>query len=644
MNLSEILHTNDFARLDSYMSATFARNMAFFSALNPSLFARLKSAPTTHNLYFDGKELNIINLSDGAFVYRQGEMLALQRALAVNPLNNTSYELYTNNLALQKLDEEKIPLTAKVCNNLINLMFAFPSQKEFLLSASFLPSLTIFGALGGVFLQILLESGVYFHSLLLFEEYLDMFRIMLYFVDFELLFARVSEKSCYLFVENLINKEFVNSYFSTHKITNNFLRLELYLYESPKIASARSIVQEAYKINARGWGSFDDEMIGVRNSVKNFHTNFGILNLPKRVNVPICVVGNGVSLDSLLPFIKKNAPNMLIFSCGTALKPLKAYGIEPDFQIEIERISYLKEVLEGAPLGDTTLLCGSVVQPNAINLAKKGFLFMRGGSASAYMFSPKSVVEFSAPYVGNAGFALAALLGEEVLICGLDCGYIQGKSKHAKNSFYGKESSVIPPNAFEVRANKDKKVFSDALFSLSAQSIERAIKVFAPNLVLNLGEGAYLQGSRACEVDSFELRKVNKARAIKQIESYFQKDYNKVFKEKKFTDLYTKEVLEYKDELLGALRVNVGSKKELFALVDKVHRLSLKKSASIPFVGILFEGSIAHILHTLMVCVLHLSSDDISEFYAKAYALIEQGLGAMGVSYRLFAMQNKMAK
>ncbi len=644
MNLSEILHTSDFARLDSYMSATFARNMMFFSTLNPSLFARLKSAPTTHNLYFDGKELNIINLSDGAFVYRQGEMLALQRSLAVNPLNNTSYELYTNNLALQKLDEEKIPLTAKVCNNLINLMLAFPSQKEFLLSASFLPSLTIFGALGGVFLQILLESGVYFHSLLLFEEYLDMFRIMLYFVDFELLFAHVSEKSCYLFVENLINKEFVNSYFSTHKITNNFLRLELYLYESPKIASARSIVQEAYKINARGWGSFDDEMIGVRNSVKNFHTNFGILNLPKRVNVPICVVGNGVSLDSLLPFIKKNAPNMLIFSCGTALKPLKAYGIEPDFQIEIERISYLKEVLEGAPLGDTTLLCGSVVQPNAINLAKKGFLFMRGGSASAYMFSPKSVVEFSAPYVGNAGFALAALLGEEVLICGLDCGYIQGKSKHAKNSFYGKESSAIPTNAFEVRANKDKKVFSDALFSLSAQSIERAIKVFAPNLVLNLGDGAYLRGSRACEIDSFELRKVNKARAIKQIESYFQKDYNKVFKEKKFADLYTKEVLEYKDELLGALRVNVRNKKELFALVDKVHRLSLRKSASLPFVGILFEGSIAHILHTLMVCVLHLSSDDISEFYAKAYVLMEQGLGAMGVSYRLFAMQNKMAK
>ena len=170
---------------------------------------------------------------------------------------------------------------------------------------------------------------------------------------------------------------------------------------------------------------------------------------------------------------------------GLALKPLKNAGIEPDFQIEIERIDYLKGVLESAPLGDTTLLCGNMVQPSALSLAKEAYIFMRGGSASAYFGRAKSVVEFAAPYVGNAGFALACLLSEEVLICGLDCGYIKGRTKHAKGSFYGDEQSEIPKNAYVVQGNAECEVYADALFSLSSAMMSRAIEVFAPRLVLN---------------------------------------------------------------------------------------------------------------------------------------------------------------
>ena len=292
-------------------------------------------------------------------------MLEQNLALAENPLNNPAYTIHTNHLALHKLDEKNLPLTANACNPIIELMMKdFNGANRFHLPTHFLPNLTIFGLLGGMFLQFLLEKGYYFHSLLLFEEDIDLFRISLYFVDYPLLFESVNERSCYIFVKSLVQREFVQNYFTHRRITNNFLRLELCLYDSPKLKQAQDEVAQSYAMNARGWGSFDDEMIGVKNA--------------------FCVVGNGASLDSLLPFIKENADKMIIFSCGTALKPLKNVGIEPDFHIEIERIDYLKDVLESAPLGETTLLCGNMVQPSALELAKEAYIFMRGGSASAY--------------------------------------------------------------------------------------------------------------------------------------------------------------------------------------------------------------------------------------------------------------------
>ena len=206
MTLTQILYSKDLSALDSYMSKCFVRNMEFFRAFNPTLFAQLSKPPTTHNLLFDSTQLNILNLQDNALVYpTSGEntMIATHIALSHAPMNNPRFLVHTNHLTLQKLDEDKIPLTASTCNKLIALMQESGGGKSYHLPSDFLPSCTFFGTLGGLFLQLLLEQGVYFHSLLLFEEYLDMLRIMLYFVDFALLFERVSERACYIFVKDL---------------------------------------------------------------------------------------------------------------------------------------------------------------------------------------------------------------------------------------------------------------------------------------------------------------------------------------------------------------------------------------------------------------------------------------------------------
>lgn len=640
--LLEILQSNDTQAIEQEISKRFVRNMEYFHKTSPELFDALKDEPKQYNLLINESGINIINLATSVPVYPlengHSSMLRVNEELSQSPLKNEKWRIHSNGIYLDKLDESKLPITGEACNGFIDLLFKYGGIKEYFLSKDFLPCTSVYGLLGGLFLEFIRERGVFFHSLLIFEEDVEMFRISCYFVDYPALFASVSQGACYLFVKDLVNRFFIRSFFARQKITNNFLRLEISLYDSPKMDSAKQIINEEYASNARGWGSFEDEMVGIGNTLQNLpdkkKKNYFLVN-PKRVDMPICVVGNGASLDENLTFIKENQERMIIFSCGTALKPLKSYGIEPDFQIEIERTDYLHEYLEPV-LGKTPLLCGNMVNPRALNLAKERYLFMRGGSASGYMFKSPYVMEFCAPFVGNAGFGLAAQLGNEVLMCGLDCGYIKGRSKHASGSAYGEEEASIPAGTMRVRGNFEHEVYSDALYLLSAQTFTQAINTLKPKVVLNLSEGAYIEGARPTKPHEFTLKANKKSKFIKQIKSYFSEDRAVVFSDFR-DDFCLSEVSEFKSQIQASLEAQIKSKKELFAWVDRVFEMSAKKSAKSPYVGILFEGSLAHICQNLMLAALHLPNNDVEGFFTEARALISTALDKMLLRYKMLA-------
>ena len=646
--LLELLKSNDYEAIQKEISARFVKNMEYFHKTSPELFDALKEDPTQYNLLINKQGINIINLATSELSYPLQDslstMVSVNENLSLSPLKNDKWSIHSNGIFLDKMDTTRFPITGQTCNDFIDLLFKHDGIKEYFLSKDFMPSTCIFGLLGGMFLEFIIERGVFFHSLLIFEENLDMFRVSCYFVDYPRLFSQVSDGACYLFVKDLVNRFFIRNFFARQKITNNFLRAEINLYKSPKIESAMQIVAEEYASNARGWGSFEDEMIGIENTLKNVSNikpnerkkkpNLFLVN-PKRVDMPICVVGNGASLDSSLDFLREHQSKMIIFSCGTAIKPLKQAGIQPDFQIEIERVDYLAEYLSPT-LGETALMCGNMVNPNALNLASEKYLFMRGGSASGYMFKSPFVMEFCAPFVGNAGFALACQLGNEVLLCGIDCGYIKGRTKHASNSAYGEEEATIPSNAIRVRGNFDHEVYSDSIFLLSSQMITNAIKALKPKMVLNLSEGAYIEGARPTRTNEFSLKKNKKSAFIKEIKSYFKNDKKLIFSDFR-EDFYLQEIQEFKSKLSNALNAEVKTKQELFKWVDMIFAINAKKSVSSPFVGILFEGSLAHICQNLMIAVLHLPNNDISAFFLEAKDSIKNALDKMLLRYKMLA-------
>src|SRR5690606_10036454 len=53
--------------------------------------------------------------------------------------------------------------------------------------------------------------------------------------------------------------------------------------------------------------------------------------------LPVFIVGNGPSLDQCFDYLHQYKDQVVIISCGTALKALHKHGIKPDFHAELEQ-------------------------------------------------------------------------------------------------------------------------------------------------------------------------------------------------------------------------------------------------------------------------------------------------------------------
>ncbi len=612
----------------------FKDNLGFFKHHLPKLYEQLLPAPCAYNLLWDSGGLNILNLSDGSLLFPciggEHQMFNISKDWASHILNNPKWTLNDNGLILGDLDLKALPLTNQACQDILELS---APNAPYHLGQNFYPPTILYGMAGGLFLALLLEQGAFFHALYIYEEHIDLLRISCYFIDYPQLFYATPPQACAIFLKNLPTPFFKHA-FLNKRITHSFLHLEFDPYKSENTQRAQELFCAHKKSALRGWGSFEDEMLGLSNSLQNLKESRHILD-PKtcpHMDLPICVVGNGPSLDGLLDFIQSNQENMLIFSCGTALKVLKAHQIHVDFQIEIERIDYLKEVLLDAPLGDTPLMCANMINTSARQLAKEVFMFMRGGSASGYLF-PHLAVEYSAPFVGNAGVALACLFSQTLILCGLDCGYIQGASKHAKGSYYGEEGTQIPPDALSVRPNfEGTLVYSDGLFLLSKEQMGMLFKKHG-TLVYNLSNGAFIENTIPKRAQDLLLKKGSKSKALKRIK--------RAFKPQAPINLPLEGLQAFKEQIKQLLQKPMRTKKELYARMDDLSALSLQKSQEDPLVGILLEGSLAHLgLHALAVS-LSLKQSQVPAFYAQIQEIITATLDKMVARCHWLAMGSR---
>ena len=640
----EILGGEDMQAIEEAIKERMMKNLEFFEQREPELFKGLSSAPTEYNLLFDEKGLNIVNLHNGTLMFPEMEgkytMVEAARNLSDSPLTHPMWKLHTNNLSIGYLKKKDFPITSKIYNALCYSAISYGIMREGMhLPNGFLPTVTLLGLGGGLVLEALRERYATIHALLIFEESLDLFRISCYFVDYPALFGQVNDNACFLFIGSFLSTNNIVKFFEQRKISANYLRLELMLYDTPKLRGARELIKGAYSANARGWGTFDDELIGIKNALANMrykHNSKGEYLLQNaffasgiRLPAPICVVGNGPSLDALLPFIKANANRMIIFSCGTAIKPLLRFGIKPDFQFEIERTDYLHTAFEGLDLRGITLVCANLVNPKVLELFDESYLFSRDGSCAAEIHQPRIRLIGASPFVGNAAVSLAAMAGSDVILCGLDCGYIIGATKHAKDSYYGEEKTFelgdLPPDSFPVQPNKDKPVYSDALYLNSRENIESVLRIFEPNHTLNLGEGAYINGAKPYDAGTFGLNKIDKKAVLKEFRSFFSHNSELAFFE--HVTAYYKDKGEPFFKMLDTLfDDDVRTKEELFVFLDVASAKLQFLKQQMPYWGVLMGGSIGFYLQIVMLCALAIPKNDISDFFIESRKIFKREL------------------
>ncbi|WP_456479769.1 motility associated factor glycosyltransferase family protein [Nautilia sp.] len=558
------------------MQELFKKNINFLYKNLPHLYEKIKTAPKEHYIKNDN-----IYAKNGKKIYKTS-ITEDSKKLSFYPTHNPLWEKKFFYIT-PSLWEDKFFITGKAINSLIKKASSFNNYTEgFYFDKNFLPTTAVFGLLAGKHLQILAENFE-FQSLFVYEPNPEFFAISLYFVDYEKIYEKLNGRF-FLWIGGKIDYHAIEKFYYERKITSSFLTLTLKTYNHPLINDALSKFEEIRVSKLRGWGTYEDEIKGIKNYL-DIYDKYPVLSQTKDLNVPFCIAANGKSLEQNIPFIKKNIDSMILISVGTALKPLLKAGIESDFHIEQERIDLLAETLKDTLPEYNGIFVGSnVVDKRVFDLAKTSFMYNREG----FSFSENHILSGSSPLVGNAGVAFAANFTKEIYLCGMDLGFRLNMKKHASGSFYDSRNDT-EQNGIKIKGNFSNDIYTDSLYLSSKQNIENLIRIKGLN-VYNLSDGAYIKNTVPLKYKT--LPRIDKKNVIKEIKSCFNA-YNK---KPSLPDLH-----HLIKPVKNVLQKPVKNYKELTGLIDFIDNAFDRFLKTNPKEYTLLRGSLSHILNNLYI-------------------------------------------
>lgn len=620
MKFLEELQAASPAMVKELLKGRFAKNQSFFKRKDKKLFGYLTARPTQFGVVVDEGGVNILNLSTNTLVYPVGEdgrhrAISSCLEMAANPFSHTKWQVGFEQNPFYMISST-LAFTAEVSRNIFGFAYSNGMRAQnFGALDGHLSAAVLYGLGGGFALEAMLERYESIGSLFIYEPLSEFFGISAYFVDYEELFGRV--RHLMLCVGEPPSSLKIREFFGSNRFGSLYPRLELTMYDTPQMQLVKNSVRVEAGSLLHGFGSYEDEMIGWRNSQKN--CPFANLKYPvlkkvkKKLDFPICVVGNGGSLDERIEWLRENQEKMIIFSAGTALRTLLKNGVRPDFQIEIERSDYLGEILEEAGARDIDMIAANVVDPKTLEASKaERFVFFRDYTAVSYLDEPIFLLSDSSPFVGNAAFSLAATFSKSVILCGMDVGYKRGRRVHSKESIY-EEDEELPPGSVRVRANfEESEIYSNHLFGLSRSVLEFAAARERDTKAVNISDGAWIAGIEPCREPHLKGGDKQKAKAL--IKSSFSQKREEIFGRDGAKSIES-EIGAFRDELFAIFVQKVESKRDFFERVLIFEGFLAYKEAqkAVPF--FLFGGTLKHIVFSMYVCVYHTETDDFGAFY-----------------------------
>jgi hypothetical protein len=275
-------------------------------------------------------------------------------------------------------------------------------------------------------------------------------------------------------------------------------------------SEARDRLHEAMEFAFINRGFYEDELVMMRNAVANYakHSFWLLEGRPKLRRPELAViVGAGPSLDESIETLRSIRDRVVLFSAGTALRPLLRHGIVPDFHCELENVAAVYDVLsEAAKVGDIsqiTLMAAETVDPSLPTLFRDTVFYFRDSVSPTQILGRKHAeITGSGPTCVNTALMMATFLGfTDFVFFGTDCGTRPGSLRHAKGSVYevGAYKAGNNPQAhrIKVEGNFGGTVDTEIIYNACRIMLGDGIKYFGHN-VINCSDGALIEHTLPC--------------------------------------------------------------------------------------------------------------------------------------------------
>ncbi|GAA5181602.1 hypothetical protein GCM10025771_28900 [Niveibacterium umoris] len=312
------------------------------------------------------------------------------------------------------------------------------------------PLVIVFGSGFGWHLERLVDEYEIFH-LFIVDTDVERLNMSLYFVDFIALHQRFERHgrsfSIALHDDNELLAASVLATIQKHAAPYMVQGAALFFhdYDSDRVRDLWERISADMGKLFRGWGFFDDEVLGLRHAVENALARrpvyVGGASVP--ADAVAVVVGAGPSLDVLLPVLRNCRERVVVFSCGTAISALANAGIDPDFHVEIERTAATYRILDTprtrAVLARTPLLTSAIMYPGVFDLSPQPAMFLKDIDFGSNMldFDRRLPRIRTNPTCTNGGLDFALKMGfRKVFLFGVDLGFHPDGAHHSKNSIY----------------------------------------------------------------------------------------------------------------------------------------------------------------------------------------------------------------
>ncbi len=634
--------------LNYEIEAVFRKNLKYFEDNEPDIYRlfkdykpkklRLKLAPEGY--------LNLFNIDTGLPVYPTNPLEYAKKQVEIHL---ESRPVFTLNLMLPENNLEGYPYTKCISKldiiyDKITINVPTKGEKE-------VPHMFMFG--GGLFLHLEpLLNTLDIKSLSIFESNHDSFYASAHLIDWSEIYKYFSQEGYSLSFNITSNDES-----DLHKIANiyyqkgfhNFPRIEQYFhYYNDEISNISKKIKSHLQTIIGSQGFFEDERIGLAHTLDNLKNNYPInsknlFNDGDISNIPVIVVGNGPSLDKIIPLLKENKSNCLVVSSGSALSALLKNGIKPDIHVEQERMSIVANWLEESTMPEErkgiSLVALNPCHPRTFKLFDSAYMALKPADLGTDLITVSGLSKYSLSYnclplVGNLALSVVLGLGfDRIFLAGIDCGMVDKENHHSEDSnYYNNEKTyskdVIDSNALygflKVKGNLREAVTSTPMFSYSRIELESLLNRHQPNCY-NLSDGAYIKGSKPLLVENFP-----KLQAINNKTEFVKKRLDLAFIPQNIDDKLIKGMVSDNIKRYNELIVSIEDKFDLKSLNmselnDNFDTLELILKAikiSDPVVHRLINGSVRGIAYKMTVAKYNLSNEDFDSYFETVRPII----------------------